>query len=64
VPCDVIFTVAPEITEPVLSETVPDRLPFDWLNINGLRANTANKIATGSALLLSIDFTFATNFRI
>jgi len=56
VPCEVTFTDAPEITDPVLSAMVPEKLPFAWPYSKGQRQNTSeHDNSTSSALLLSID---------
>jgi hypothetical protein len=56
----VTFTVAPEITDPVLSVTVPEKLPFAWPYSSGLTQNTTEqKITTINVLLISIDIPLA-----
>src|SRR5580658_183444 len=56
VACSVARTVAPEITDPVLSVTVPEKLPLDWPYRSGQMGNTTKQKTTSRALLLDIDF--------
>src|SRR5580693_6625387 len=58
VACSVASTVAPEITDPVLSVTVPEKLPLDWPYRSGQMGNTTKLKAPSRAFLLNIDFSF------
>src|SRR5580700_8744582 len=55
VACEVALTVAPEITDPVLSVTVPEKLPVAWPYRSGQMGKTSEQNTTSSVLLVSID---------
>jgi hypothetical protein len=52
----VALTIAPEITDPVLSVTVPAKFPFAWPYRSGQMGNRTKQKTTSRALLLDIDF--------
>ena len=55
VPCEVARTYALEITDPVLSETVPEKLPVAWPYRSGQTGNTSEPNITSSSLLIIIN---------
>ena len=48
------MTVAPGITDPVLSETVPEKLPVAWPHNDG-QMDSREQNTTSSVRLVSID---------
>src|SRR5258708_37270608 len=57
-------TVAREITDPVLSDTVPEKLPFAWPYTAGQVNNRNADTALGNALLGSINDPRVDDFRV
>jgi hypothetical protein len=51
----VTFTLAPVTTDPVLSVTVPEKLPVAWPYKSGQTGNTSEQKTTSSAFLVSIN---------
>src|SRR5580692_3825740 len=63
VACSVAFTVAPEITDPVLSVTVPEKLPFAWPYTSGQSGSTREQNTASRVFLVSIDLSLAVPAR-
>lgn len=59
VACSVALTVAPEITDPVLSVTVPEKLPLAWPYRSGQMGSTREQNARSRAFFVSIDLSLA-----